>query len=47
MSNALPTRKVERTDTTVCTRCFVAIPADQTLTHHEWHQARDKKEADK
>ena len=41
-SPALPTRRLERTDTTVCTRCFVAIPREQEITHFEWHQTRDK-----
>ncbi|MEK6249637.1 MAG: hypothetical protein N2C12_15750 [Planctomycetales bacterium] len=39
-SNALPTRRQERIDTTICKVCFVAIPAQQTDTHIAWHEER-------
>jgi len=44
-SNALPTRKIQRTDTTLCRVCFCAIPSEQALTHHAWHETRKKEEA--
>lgn len=39
-SNALPTRRQERIDTTICKVCFVAIPAQQTGSHAAWHDDR-------
>ena len=39
-SNALPTRRQERIDTTICKVCFVAIPAQQTDTHTTWHKEK-------
>jgi hypothetical protein len=39
-SNALPTRRQARIDTTICKTCFVAIPADQTASHAAWHHER-------
>ena len=39
-SNALPTRRQARIDTRICKTCFVAIPADQTESHFNWHNER-------
>jgi hypothetical protein len=39
-SNALPTRRQQRIDTTICKTCFVAIPSPQTDTHAAWHKER-------
>jgi len=39
-SNALPTRRQERIDTTICKTCFVAIPEQQTDIHAAWHHER-------
>ena len=35
--------KQARIETTICTECFCAIPAEQADTHATWHQERDAK----
>ena len=41
-SNATPTRKQERVETTICTSCYAAIPdtEEQKAAHLAWHEER-------
>ena len=40
MTTTTRTRTFQPIATTICTTCFVAIPADQTETHSRWHEGR-------